>query len=80
MASFIQDENGALEIPIRIVVYVIITAVILAIAAIGLSNIKPGMTTDAMGKQIGDLKVSLNTALGQYSTTLLPWPFRFNII
>ena len=67
MASFIQDESGVLEIPIRIVVYVIITAVILAIAAIGLSNIKPLMTMDAMGKQVGDLKASLNTM--QYGAT-----------
>ena len=67
MASFIRDESAAMEIPLRIVVYVIITAVILVITAIGLSNIKHVMTTDAMEKQIGDLKVSLNTI--QYGAT-----------
>jgi len=60
MRSVLSDDSGAMEIPLRLVVYVILTAVILAIAIIGLSNLKPGMTTDTMEKQIGIIKVSLN--------------------
>ncbi len=50
-----------MEIPLRLVVYVIITALILAIAAMGISNLKPAMATDTMEKQIGGIKASLNT-------------------
>jgi len=61
MASFIHDDKGSIEIPIRLVVYVILTAAIVAITAIGLSQIWPGITTDVMEKQIGEIKVLLDT-------------------
>lgn len=61
MASFIHDDSASIEIPIRLVVYVILTAAIVALAAIGLSQIWPGITTDVMEKQIGKIKVSLDT-------------------
>jgi hypothetical protein len=61
MASFIHDDSASIEIPIRLVVYVILTAAIIAVTAIGLSQIWPGITTDVMEKQIGEIKVSLDT-------------------
>ena len=61
MASFIHDDRGSIEIPIRLVVYVILTAAIVAVTAIELSQIWPGITTDVMEKQVGEIKVSLNT-------------------
>ncbi|HMB44238.1 MAG TPA: hypothetical protein VKL21_00300 [Candidatus Methanoperedens sp.] len=62
MSSFFNDDTASIEIPIRLVVYVILTGAILGIFAIGLSNIWPGITTNTMEKQIGEIKVSL-TAL-----------------
>jgi hypothetical protein len=60
MASFTHDETASIEIPIRLVVYVILTGAIIALTAIGLSQIWPGITTDSMEKQIGEIKVSLS--------------------
>ncbi len=59
MVSFISDERGTMEIPLRFVVYVLITGAIIALVAIGISHIKPGMTQDTLEKQIGAIKVSL---------------------
>lgn len=59
MVSLISDERGTLEIPLRFVVYVMITGAIVALVAIGISNIKPGMTVDTLEKQIGAIKVSM---------------------
>lgn len=59
MVSLISDERGAMEIPMRFVVYVMITGAIVALVVIGISNIKPGMTVDTLEKQVGAIKVSL---------------------
>ena len=61
MCSFFRDDTASIEIPIRLVVYVILTGAILGIFAIGLSNIWPGMTTNVMEKQIGEILVSLTS-------------------
>lgn len=61
MSTFFNDDTASIEIPIRLVVYVILTGAILGIFAIGLSNIWPGMTTNVMEKQIGEIKVSLTS-------------------
>jgi hypothetical protein len=60
MVSFIRDETASIEIPIRLVVYVILTGAIIALTAIGLSQIWPGITKDSMEKQIGEIKVSVS--------------------
>jgi len=60
MASFTRDEKASIEIPIRLVVYMILTGAIIALTAIGLSQIWLGITTDSMEKQIGEMKVSLS--------------------
>ena len=60
MASFTRDETASIEIPIRLVVYVILTGAIIALTAIRLSQIWPGITTDSMEKQIGEIKVSIS--------------------
>ncbi|HEY9207313.1 MAG TPA: hypothetical protein VIO58_15490 [Candidatus Methanoperedens sp.] len=60
MPSFIHDECGTLGIPLRLVVYVIMTAAIVSVAVVGFSNLKPGMTADIMEKQVGEIGVSLN--------------------
>jgi len=57
----IHDDQGILEIPLRLMVYVIITGAITAVAAFGLSHLKPGMTEDIMEKQIGEIAISLST-------------------
>ena len=59
MFSFIRDERGTMEIPLRFVVYVMITGAIIALAAIGISRLGPGITEDTLEKQIGAIKVSL---------------------
>ncbi|MDO8724884.1 MAG: Ig-like domain-containing protein [Candidatus Methanoperedens sp.] len=59
MASLIKDEHGTMEIPLRFVVYVMITGSIIVLFAIGISHIKPVMTQDSIEKQIGAMKVSL---------------------
>lgn len=61
MVSFIDDESGTMEIPLRFVVYVLITGAIIGLAAIGISNLKPVMTVNTMEKQIGAMKVSLDS-------------------
>jgi len=47
--------------PLRLVVYVILTGAIIAIVAIGVSHLEPGFTMNSMEKQIGAIGVSLNT-------------------
>lgn len=59
MTSFTHDDNATIEIPLRLLVHVLLTAAIVAIAAVGLAHLKQGMTIDTMEKQIGDIKVSL---------------------
>ncbi|MDP2840783.1 MAG: Ig-like domain-containing protein [Candidatus Methanoperedens sp.] len=59
MVSFIKDERGTMEIPLRFVVYVMITGAIIALVAIGISRLEPGITEDTLEKQIGAIKVSL---------------------
>jgi len=61
MVSFFNDDSASIDIPIRLVVYIILTAAIIAVTAIGLSHIWPGMTTNIMEKQIGEIKASLGT-------------------
>ncbi|MFZ3382656.1 MAG: invasin domain 3-containing protein [Candidatus Methanoperedens sp.] len=61
MVSFLNDDSASIDIPIRLVVYIILTAAIVAVTAIGLSHIWPGMTTNIMEKQIGEIKASLGT-------------------
>ena len=61
MRSFIHDDRAAMEIPLRLVVYVIISAMILMIAAIGLQNIRPLMVEDTLEKQVGDIRMALTT-------------------
>ena len=60
MVSFFNDDSASIDIPIRLVVYIILTAAIIAVTAIGLSHIWPGMTTNIMEKQAGEIKVSLS--------------------
>jgi hypothetical protein len=60
MATFTRDETASIELPIRLVVYVILTGAIIALTAIGLSQIWPGITADSMEKQIGGIKVSIS--------------------
>ncbi|HEX7575820.1 MAG TPA: carbohydrate-binding domain-containing protein [Candidatus Methanoperedens sp.] len=60
MATFTRDETASTELPIRLVVYVILTGAIIALTAIGLSQIWPGITADSMEKQIGGIKVSIS--------------------
>lgn len=59
MFSLIIDERGIMEIPLRFVVYVIITAAIATLVFIGISNVKTGMTEDIIEKQVGAIKVSM---------------------
>lgn len=61
MVSFFNDDSASIDIPIRLVVYIILTAAIIAVTAIGLSHIWPGITTNIMEKQIGEIKASLGT-------------------
>ncbi|MFZ3168835.1 MAG: hypothetical protein WA130_14570 [Candidatus Methanoperedens sp.] len=61
MVSFFNDDSASIDIPIRLVVYIILTAAIIAVTAIGLSHIWPGMTTNIMEKQIGVITASLST-------------------
>ena len=61
MVSFFNDDRASIDIPIRLVVYVILTAAIVAVTAIGLSHIWPGMTINIMEKQVGEIKSSLST-------------------
>ncbi len=48
-----------MEIPLRFVVHIIITGAIIALVAVGLSRVEPGMTEDILEQQIGAMKVSL---------------------
>jgi len=41
------------------VVYVMITGAIIALVAIGISHLEPGITEDTLEKEIGEIKVSL---------------------
>jgi hypothetical protein len=59
MVSFIRDEHGTMEIPLRLVVHVIIMGTIIALVIVGISHVKPGMTEDTLEKQIGAIRVSL---------------------
>lgn len=57
--SFLDDDTAAIEIPIRLVVYVILTSAIIVIAVIGFSNIQQGITADSIEKQLGEVKASI---------------------
>lgn len=59
MVSFINDERGTMEIPLRLVVHTIIIGAIIALVALGISHIKPAMTEDTMEKEMDAIKVSL---------------------
>lgn len=61
MSSFIRDDRAAMEIPLRLVVYVILAGTVIAIATLGLQNTLPGIATNAMDKQVGEIAVSLDT-------------------
>ncbi len=49
-----------MELPIKIVVYVLITAAIAAVAVVGFSHVEPAVTSNIMEKQIGAIGASLN--------------------
>lgn len=59
MRQFWKDENGIEEMPLKIVVYVILTAVIVAIVSVGLYNTEAPRAESSVEKQIGDISASL---------------------
>jgi len=71
MTSFFTDESAAIEIPIRLLVYVILTFAIVAVTIIGFSHIYPGMTANIMEKQIGEIKVTLDAMQNGGSRNLI---------
>ncbi len=58
--SLLTDSRASLEIPVRLVIYVILMAAIAAVTSIGLSQISPLIEGDIMEKQIGEIKASLS--------------------
>ncbi len=58
--SLLTDSRASLEIPVRLVIYVILMAAIAAVTSIGLSQISPVIEGDIMEKQIGEIKASLS--------------------
>jgi hypothetical protein len=59
MRQFLKDENGIEEMPLKIVAYVILTAVIVAIVSIGLYNTEAPMAESSVEKRIGEISASL---------------------
>ncbi|MCE8425876.1 MAG: hypothetical protein J5U17_08880 [Candidatus Methanoperedens sp.] len=71
MTSFIHDDRAIMEIPLRLLVYIILTAAIVAIAAAGMKYLEQGRTADIMEKQIGEMKVTLKLMQSGSSRNLI---------
>ncbi|HEY9246971.1 MAG TPA: hypothetical protein VIO11_09010, partial [Candidatus Methanoperedens sp.] len=56
---FIIDDRGTLAIPVRLVVYVIITAAIVAVSITGLQHLKPTVAENTIEKQTGEIIAAL---------------------
>ncbi|MDF1558241.1 MAG: hypothetical protein P1P80_08725 [ANME-2 cluster archaeon] len=58
MVKMWDDEQGIDTVPLKLVVYLVLVGVIIALAAIGLNNAGPQMDDSLMQRQVGELKSS----------------------
>jgi type II secretory pathway pseudopilin PulG len=66
-----DDEQGIDTLPLKLVVYLILVGVIIAIAAIGLKNAGPQMDEALMQRQMGELKSSFQQMQSGYARDLV---------
>ncbi len=62
-----EDEQGIDTVPLKLVVYLILVGVIIAIAAIGLKNAGPQMDAALMERQMGEFKSSFKQMQSGYA-------------
>ena len=65
-----KDENGIDTIPLKLVVYLALVGIIIALTAIGLKNVGPPMDDALMERQLGEVKSSLELMQSGYSRDL----------
>lgn len=62
-----KDERGADTIPLKLIVYLAIVGIIIAMVAIGLKNAQPPMDTAIMDRQMDEFKSSIEIMQTGYS-------------
>lgn len=62
-----KDENGIDTIPLKLVVYLILIGIIIALTAIGLKNVGPPIDGALMERQLGEVKSSLELMQSGYA-------------
>jgi hypothetical protein len=65
-----KDEHGIDTIPLKLVVYLTLVGIIIAIAAIGLKNAGPPMDSALMERQMGDVKSGIELMQSGYARDL----------
>ncbi len=65
-----DDEQGIDTVPLKLVVYLVLVGVIIAIAAVGLKNAGPQMDEALMQRQMGELKSSFQQMQSGYARDL----------
>ncbi len=66
-----DDEQGIDTVPLKLVVYLVLVGVIIAIAAIGLKNAGPPMDEALIQRQMGELKSSFQQMQSGYARDLV---------
>ncbi|MBC2698097.1 MAG: hypothetical protein HF976_15530 [ANME-2 cluster archaeon] len=65
-----KDENGIDTIPLKLVVYLALVGIIIALAAIGLKNAGPPMDGALMERQLGEVKSGIELMQSGYARDL----------
>jgi len=65
-----KDENGIDTIPLKLVVYLVLVGIIIALVAIGLKNVGPPMDGALMESQLGEVKSGIELMQSGYARDL----------
>ncbi|MDF1557599.1 MAG: hypothetical protein P1P80_05400 [ANME-2 cluster archaeon] len=66
-----EDEQGIDTVPLKLIVYLVLVGIIIAMAAVGLKNAGPSMDAALMEQQIGGLKSSIQQMQSGYARDLV---------
>jgi hypothetical protein len=66
----LEDGRGMEETPLKLVIYVVITVIILSFLASGFRNAIPRMEEAALEKQLGEIKASIEAMQYEYARNL----------
>ena len=65
-----KDEQGIDTVPLKLIVYLVLVGVIIAMVAVGLKNAGPPMDAALMERQMGELKTSFQQMQSGYARDL----------